>query len=144
MSFAPIVDLPEKVLDRICDGRCIYPNVAVMTYHFAVTHQDFGLSGTAPPVHELLDRLHDGSIAPHEIMAFAEDHLMVGNPSDSHTRSMFDYAVEMDRLIAGRFGELDPERRRQFVRMAFAMSEQKIHRPEYLAAHFLDQDTAGK
>ena len=144
MSFARLLDHPGEVLDRICDGRCVYPNVAAMAYHFAGSHQDFGIVEPARALHDLLDQLYDGSISPDEIKAFVEEYLVTGDRSDDTTRAMFWYALDMDSLIVGRFQDLNAERRKQFVRMTFALAEQRLHSPEHLASHFLEQGVPRK
>lgn len=137
MVFASIRYQPALVLNKICDGQCAYPNVAAMAYQTAASHDDFGMSEVAQGFIELLDPLYGGILMPSEILTVIESLLGEDDGSDTASRAMFRYALEVDQLSGHRMVELDFSRRKQFIQMTFDLSEQGFHSPAIWAEHFL-------
>lgn len=144
MLFAHIKNQPELVLTKICDGYCVYPNLAAMAYHFATNHEDFGMVDVSDALVGQLDKIYSGSIKPAEVMPIIEGLFPGDCCADTKIRAMFRYALDVDQLLNGRMNEISPDRRRQFVAMTFDMAENGVFPASHWADHFLGSAIAAE
>lgn len=134
MPFRHIKGEPENVLDVICSDICSCPNLAVLAYHIATSHSDFGMIETANAFYNIFERIKRDALTLEEVSDLFEQHL---DPDDDGNRQLFSFAQNVDELARGRFEKLDMERRKQFVQMTFDLAEQGYHNPRIWSEHFL-------
>lgn len=144
MMFAPIKHQPELVMSRICDGNCIYANVAAMAFLIGKSHDEAGLSGVAQPLFDMLDPLYAGTISRDDITTRIGELFLDDGGRDTAMRGMFLYALDVDVLADGRLTELSKERRRQFVQMTFDLAQQGLFAPSIWTEHFLKSNVAAE
>lgn len=134
MSVAALESDLDGVLAEICKRGPAYPNVAVLAFHSAMVHQEFGLSCTAKSFLSLADQLITEELSPTYVSErFSE---ILGDNTDS-TMHMLRYLLEVDLTVSNSFHFLEMDCRKNFLRMSFELAEDRYYDAQTWAQHIV-------
>lgn len=144
MSFVEIKHRPELVFSKICDGHCVYANVAATACRLSSSQETAGMTAVADRLFNMLDPLYAGTIAPEGIIRTIGELFPEESANEHAIRGMFRYALDVDMLAEGRLAELSEDRRRQFVQMTCDLAQQGLYPASIWTDHFLASQVAAE